>query len=108
MHLNTSDSTKESSYENSESNQDCFKNSCKNASLEIENGTSKVNNSENIEGARNGNGNQAVLLENRLKSKYVVNLSKWNLNDAEISLLPKGLNFVPSYNNIDKAKLKME
>ena len=35
-------------------------------------------------------------------------MSKWNLNDAEISLLSKGLNFVPTCNNIDKAKLKME
>ena len=35
-------------------------------------------------------------------------MSKRNLNDAEISLLSKGLNFVPTCNNIDKAKLKME
>ena len=53
-----------------------------------------------------------MLLENRLKgnlvSKNVVNLSKRNLNDAKISLLLKGLNFVPTCNNIDKAKLKME
>ena len=38
-----------------------FKNSCKNASMEIENGTSKVRNSESFEGERNANGNQAVL-----------------------------------------------
>ena len=73
---------------------------------------SKVRNSENIEEERNANGNQALLLENRLKgnfvSKNVVNLSKRNLNDVEISLLSKGLNFVPTFNNIDKAKLKME
>ena len=42
-----------------------YKNSCKNACLEIENVTSKVRNSENFEGERNANGNQAVLLENR-------------------------------------------
>ena len=80
--------------------------------MEIGNGTSKVRNSENIEGERNANGNQAVTLENRLEgnfvSKNVVNLSKRNLNDAEISLLSKGLNFVPTCNNIDKAKLKMK
>ena len=80
--------------------------------LGIGNRTSKVRNSENIEEERNANGNQALLLENRLKgnfvSKNVVNLSKRNLNDAEISLLSKGLNFVPAGNNIDKAKLKME
>ena len=65
----------ESSSENSESKQDCSKNSCKYACLEIGN-----------EGERNANGNQAVLLENRLKGNFVcknvVNLSKWNLNDA--------------------------
>ena len=41
------------------------KNSCKNACLDIENGTSKLRNSENFEGERNANDNQAVLLENR-------------------------------------------
>ena len=80
--------------------------------MDIGNGTSKVKNSENIEGKRNANGNQAVLLRNRLKGnfvkKYVVNLSKRNLNDAEISLLLKGIHFVPTCNDIDKAKLKME
>ena len=35
-------------------------------------------------------------------------MSKQNLNDAEISLLSKELNFVLTCNNIDKAKLKME
>ena len=112
LHLNTSDSIKESSSEKSESKQDCSKNSCKNACVEIGNGTSKLTNSKNIEGETNANGNQAIFVENRLKgnfvSKNVVNLSKRNLNDAEISLLSKGLNFVPTCNNIDKAKLKME
>ena len=80
--------------------------------MEIGNGTSKVKNSENIEEERNANGNQAVRLENRLKAKSVsnsvVNLSKRNLNDTEISLFSKRLNFVPTYNNIYKVKLKME
>ena len=80
--------------------------------MEIGNGTSKLTNFKNIEGEGNTNGNQAILLENRLKGNFVgknvVNLSKRNLNDAEISLLSKGLNFVPTCNNIDKAKLKME
>ena len=52
------------------------------------------------------------MLNNRLQgnfvSKNVVNLSKQNLTDSEISLLPKGLNFVPTSNTIDKAKLKTE
>ena len=112
MHLNTSDSNNESSSEYSESKQDYSKNSCKNACLEIGNGTSKVRDSENIERERNPNGNQALLLENRLKgtfvSKNVVNLSKRSLDNAEISLLSKGLNFVPTCNNIYKAKLGME
>ena len=50
--------------------------------MEIGNGTSKVKNSENIEGVRNANSNQAVPLENRLKGNFVstnVNLSKWNI-----------------------------
>ena len=80
--------------------------------MEIGNGTSKVKNSENIGGERNANGNQAARLENRLKVKFVsnnvANLSKRNLNDAEISSLSKGLNFVPTCNNIYKVKLKME
>ena len=44
----------------------------------------------------------------RFVSKNVFNLFKRNLNNAEISLLSKGFNFVPTCNNIDKAKLKME
>ena len=68
LHLNTSDSNKESSSENSEAKmQKCSKNSCKSACLETGNGTSKVRNSENIEGERNQVGNQAVLLQNRLR-----------------------------------------
>ena len=81
--LNTSDSIEESSSKNSVSKQTFSKNSCKNACVEIENGTSNVRNSENIDGKRNANGNQAVPLENRLKGNFVgknaVNLSKWNL-----------------------------
>ena len=57
----------------------------------IGNGTSKVRNSENIEGENSANGNQTVLLENRLKgvfvSKNVVNLSKLNLNDADFFIV---------------------
>ena len=61
LYLNTSDSIKERSSENFESKQVCSKNSCKNACLEIGNGTSKVRNSENIAQERNATGNQAVL-----------------------------------------------
>ena len=52
------------------------------------------------------------MLDNRLQgnfvSKNVVNLSRPNLTDSEISLLSKGFNFVPTSNTIDKAKLKTE
>ena len=68
--------------------------------------TSSLDNGLNVED------NAAKMLNNRLQgnfvSKNVVNLSKQNLTDSEISLLPKGLNFVPTSNTIDKAKLKME
>ena len=110
LHLNTSGGIKESSSEKSESKQDCSKNLFKNACVEIGNETSKLANSKNIEGERNANGNQAILFENRLKgnfvTKNVVSFSKRNFNDPEISLLSKGLNFVPTCNNIDKAKLR--
>ena len=95
MHLNTSDSIKETSSGKSEWKQGCSKNSCQNTCVEIGNGTSKLTNSKDIEVETNANGNQAILLENRLTdnfvSKNVVNLFKWNLNEAKISLLWKGL-----------------
>ena len=56
--------------------------------------------------------NAGKMLDGRLQgnfiSKNIVNLSKRNLTDSEISLLSKGLNFVPTSNTIDKAKLKSE
>ena len=48
------------------------------------------------------------MLKGNFVSKNIVNLFERNLNHAEISLLSKGLNFVPTCNNVDKAKLKME
>ena len=41
-------------------------------------------------------------------NKNVVNLSKRKLSESEISLLSKGLKFIPTSNTIDKAKLKIE
>ena len=56
--------------------------------------------------------NEATILNGRLKGKFVsknvVNLSKWKLSKSEISLLSKGLKFIPTTNAIDKAKLKIE
>ena len=50
LQLNTSNSNKEGSSENSESKKDCSMNSSKNEWCTTRNGTSKVRNSENIEG----------------------------------------------------------
>ena len=56
--------------------------------------------------------NGVFTLNRRIKDKFiskdVVNLSKRKLTKAEISLLSKGLKFVPTSNHINKAKLKME
>ena len=71
LHLNTSESIKDSSSEKSELKQYCSKNSCKNACMEIGNRTSNLTNSKNIEEEINANGNQAILLENRLKGNFV-------------------------------------
>ena len=49
-----------------------------------------------------------VRLEGKFVSKNVINLSKRNLSASEISLLSKGLKFVPTANKIDCAKLKTE
>ena len=56
--------------------------------------------------------NRAKLKDNRLQGKFVsknvINLSQRQLTKSEISLLSKGLKFVPTPNRIDKAKLKQE
>ena len=49
-----------------------------------------------------------VRLEGKFVSKNVINLSRRNLSASEISLLSKGLKFVPTANKIDCAKLKTE
>ena len=60
----------------------------------------------------NKKGNAAKMLINRLHgnfvSRNVVNLSRRNVTGSEITLLSKGLNFVPTSNTTEKAKLKME
>ena len=56
--------------------------------------------------------NDVFILNERIMdnfvSKNVVNLSKWKLTKAKISLLSKRLKLVPTSNHISKAKLKME
>ena len=49
-----------------------------------------------------------VRLEGKFVSKNVINLSRRNLSASEISLLSKGLKFVPIANKIDCTKLKTE
>ena len=60
----------------------------------------------------NEEGNEVFTLNGRIRgtfvSKNVVNLSKRKLAKAAISLLSKGLKFVPTSNHINKARLKME
>ena len=51
---------------------------------------------------------KGLRLEGKFVSKNVFNLSRRNLSPPEISLLSKGLKFVPSANKIDRAKLKRE
>ena len=54
----------------------------------------------------------AKMLHNGLQgsfvSKNVVNLSRRNLTDSEISLSSEGLTYVPTSNTINKSKLKKE
>ena len=54
--------------------------------------------------------NAAKMLNNKLQGNFVsnnvVNLSRRNLIGSEISLLSKGINFVPTSNTIDKQSLK--
>ena len=49
-----------------------------------------------------------VRLEGKVVSKNAINLSRRNLSVPEVSLLSKGLKFVPAANKIDRAKLKTE
>ena len=75
--------------------------SVENITLGTENNEPSINNS-----------NCAIVRDSRLEGKFVsqnvINLSRRNLSAAEISLLSKGLKFVPTANRIDRAKLKTE
>ena len=51
---------------------------------------------------------KGLRLEGKFVGKNVFNLSRVDLSPPEISLLSKGLEFVPSANKIDRAKLKRE
>ena len=47
-----------------------------------------------------------VRLEGKFVSKNIRSLSRRNLSASEISLLSKGLKFVPTAKKIDRSKLK--
>ena len=47
-------------------------------------------------------------IEGKFVRKNVINLSRRNLSASKISLLSKGLKFVPTTNKIDRPKLKRE
>ena len=113
--MNESNNSKNESdvfFQASQNNRTEFANNIQNnAENEIRNSaenslSSKVDNvlneSENVAMFR---GNR---LEGKIVSKNVINLSRRNLSSAEISLLSKGLKFVPTANKIDQAKLKRE
>ena len=71
-------------------------------------------NSKRCEGTPSSDvqGNDAEMCDGRLKGKFVcknvVNLSKRKVSESEISFLSKGLNFIPTCNKVDLAKLKLE
>ena len=59
--------------------------------------------------SENSNGSEEIStdrIDGKFVSKNVVNLSKRDLNTAEISLLSKGLKFIPTTNTINIAKIK--
>ena len=65
-----------------------------------------------VEKVPNESENVVMFRGNRLEGKFisenVINLSRRNLSSTEISLLSKGLKFVPTANKIDQAKLQRE
>ena len=64
-------------------------------------------NTSSLDNQLNVKDNAAKMLDNRLLGNFViknvVNLSRQILRGSEISLLPKGLNFVLTSNKVDKA-----
>ena len=61
-------------------------------------------------------GNAAEMYDGQLKGKFEVKILLIYISETqltmkaenEISLLPKGLNFVPTYYKVDVARLKLE
>ena len=82
------------------------------SACDLVSGELSEDNSNDFEVAQETDDNRAKLRDNRLEGKFVsknvINLSQRQLTKSEISLLSKGLKFVPTPNRIDKAKLKQE
>ena len=83
-----------------------------NSACDFVSGELSEDNINDSEVAQEIDDNRAKLKDNRLEGKFVsknvINLSQRQLTKSEISLLSKGLKFVPTPNRIDKAKLKQE
>ena len=63
---------------------------------------------DHLESHLNQESNDVFTLNGRIKGTFVSKLNLGKFNKVEISLLSKGLKFVPTWNHINKAKLKME
>ena len=113
--LNESNNSKNESdvfFQASQNNRTEFANNIQNnAENEIRN-SAENSSSSKVENVLNESENVAMFRGNRLEGKFVsknvINLSRRNLSSAEISLLSKGLKFVPTANKIDQANLKRE
>ena len=113
--LNESNNSKNESdvfFQASQNNRTEFANNIQNnAENEIRN-SAENSSSSKVDNVLNESENVAMFRGNRLEGKFVsknvINLSRRNLSSAEISLLSKGLKFVPTANKIDQAKLKRE
>ena len=78
-----------------------------NSTWDFVSGELSEDNSNDSEVAQEIDDNRAQLKDNRLEGKFVsknvINLSQRQLTKSEISLLSKGLKFVPTPNRIDKS-----
>ena len=83
-----------------------------NSACDFVSGELSEDNSNDSEVVEETDDNRAKLKDNRLEGKFVsknvINSSQRQLTKSEISLLSKGLKFLPTSNRIDKAQLKQE
>ena len=83
-----------------------------NSACDFVSGELSEDNSNDSEVVEETDDNRAKLKDNRLEGKFVsknvINSSQRQLSKSEISLLSKGLKFLPTSNRIDKGQLKQE